>query len=288
MFDFIQKEKHEFLSKILGLGALLGVLWETVKSFAEGSAAPAGLFGFCSLFIFLWLLDAFKEAESVVIEAVETKEEEAFSSRRTLPVDLPSPPSSESTERLRSQLRELINQRFPQGRGAEINDYSYEPYVFQAEIRRSSLCACEVSARVRATKGNLIRSRVLTDEPQLYLGTLEVAIERTSGARKVVTVISVLLVALATVVHDAFPLVGIWLVVSAIVYVMAWDRTSRWFPDPVLATLRTDIESILVENGFIKPASEPKVARRRRANRFGVFRNLNDTGRRSSSVLRSW
>ena len=159
MFDFIKPERHRMLKKVFGIGTLFGVLLETIKQFSHGNAGSAGFFAFCSLFVFVWLVHVFKEGGSEVIEAVDKAETAAFSSRKAFSVDLPTPPSADLVKKVRDEVKELLTERFPAGRGAEISDCADQRYLFRTQIYRDSLCACDVSARFRlkAVPGTTLR-----------------------------------------------------------------------------------------------------------------------------------
>lgn len=270
MFDFIKQEHHSFLKKILGIGTLLGVLSEAIKQSTEQKAGGAGFFAFCSLFVFIWLIDVFKDGGSEVIEAADKAETAAFSSTKAFSVDLPAPPSADLVKKVRKQVKQLLNERFPAGRGAEINDYADQGYLFRAEVYRNTLCACEVSARLK-TYGRLVTSSgelKLTEEPRPYIGSLDVAIERKSELRNFLTISAVVLFAISGVLGlagsddgagGAKLLSGIVMVVAVPVCISAWTRMSRWFPATLLAALSSDVLAILVENDFLKPGPGTQV-----------------------------
>jgi hypothetical protein len=240
MFDFIKPERHNFLKKVLGIGTLFGVLSSTIEQFSKENPAGAGFFAFCSAFVFAWLVDVFKEAGSEVVEAVEKAEVGAFSSRRAFSLEVSAPPSVDVVEKTRKQVTQLLSERFPVGRGAEINDYADQQYLFRAEIYRNSLCACEVSARLKTFR-EITSSRKLrlTEDPTPYIGSLDVAIQRKSALRNFLATSAVFLVGssgfLKLVGSDegagvAMVLSGLLLLGAIPLCIFSWDRMSRWFP----------------------------------------------------------
>jgi hypothetical protein len=266
VFDFIKTERHRMLKKVLGIGTLFGVLLETIKQFSHENAGGAGFFAFCSLFVFVWLVHVFKEGGSEVIEAVDKAETAAFSARKAFSVDLPTPPSADLVKKVRDQVKELLTERFPAGRGAEINDYADQRYLFRTQIYRDSLCACDVSARFRLkdVRGTTFSPRLkLTEEPRPYIGSFDVAIERKSELRNILTIGALSLVGISGI----FQLVGsedgtgagvvtlltaVVLLVAVPCCISAWAKMSRWFPDTILTTLGSDVRAILVKNDFLK------------------------------------
>jgi hypothetical protein len=264
MFDFIKPERHQFWKKVLGLGTLFGVLSEAIKQFSNENPGSAGFFAFCSLFVFLWVIHVFKDGGSEVIEAVDKAEAAAFSSRKAFSINLPAPPSSDTIKKVREQVKKLLADRFPAGRGAEINDYADQEYLFRTQIYRDSLCACEVSAKLnsfrRATPSRILK---LPEEPTPYIGSLDVAVERKSDLRNFLTIGAVSLSGISVILN----LVGndngagtvLVTLLSAILFlgavpcwICAWAKMSRWFPDTLLTTLGSDVMAILVESDFLK------------------------------------
>jgi hypothetical protein len=264
MFDFIKPERHQFWKKVLGIGALFGVLSEAIKQFSNENPGSGGFFAFCSLFVFLWLVHVFKEGGSEVIEAVDKAEGAAFSSRKAFSINLPAPPRADIIKKVREQVKELLADRFPAGRGAEINDYADQEYLFRTQVYRDSLCACEVSAKLnsfrRAAPSRILK---LPEEPTPYIGSLDVAVERKSDLRNFLTIGAVSLSVISVILN----LVGsengggaiLVTLLSAILFlgavpcwICAWTKMTRWFPDTVLTTLGSDVMAILVENDFLK------------------------------------
>jgi len=269
MFDFIEPERRSFWKKVVGIGTLSGVLIEAIKQLKEKEPGTASVFAFCSLFVFLWLVDVFKEGASEVIEAVDHAEATAFSSKKTFSVDLPASPSDDVVKKLREQIRQILSERFPPGRGSEVIEYDDPKSLFKAEVRRSSLCACEISARLKTYSG-ITHSRSLTEESNPFIGTLDLAIERRSSLRNVVTTSAVLLSAIAGLlglvglqeaagVPILFTIV-LW-IASVPIWILAWDKTATWFPGTLLTALYSDIIAILGENGFLESAPDaPAIA----------------------------
>jgi hypothetical protein len=68
MFDFIKPEKYGPLRKIFGIGTLLGVAFETLEETSKGDSVQAGFFGLCTIFMFFWALDAFKDLTKEALE----------------------------------------------------------------------------------------------------------------------------------------------------------------------------------------------------------------------------
>jgi hypothetical protein len=265
-FDFIKPERHRMLKKVLGIGALFGVLLETIKKFSQENAGTASFFAFCSLFVFVWLVHVFEEGGSEVIEAVDKAEAAAFSSRKAFSVGLATPPSADLVKKVRDQVKELLTERFPAGRGAEINDYADQRYLFRTQVYRDSLCACDVSARFRlktvreTTPSPTLK---LTEEPAPYIASVDVAIERKSELRNILTISALSLVGISGI----FQLFGsedgtgarVVTLLTAVVLlgavpccISAWAKMSRWFPNALLTTLRSDIMAILAENDFLE------------------------------------
>jgi hypothetical protein len=148
----------------------------------------------------VWLVDTFKEAGSELIKTAEETELRAFSSKRILSVDLSSPPNDAAIEGFRAQTSELLDQRFPAGRGAQIVRFDDGRYLFRTQVRRDSLCASEISAQLKTFAGILAPTRKLTPESSKYLATLEVMVQRRSGLRNFLTASALALIAISSVV----------------------------------------------------------------------------------------
>ena len=132
MFDFIQEEKHAFLKKAVGVGTLIGVIFETADH-ASKDPFLAGSFGILGLFILLWLLDVAKDAAKEGLQKLS--EYENRNSRRVKPqIDLTSPPASESLDAFCRELTNIVDKRFPRDRGAEITDYSDDRFMFRTRV----------------------------------------------------------------------------------------------------------------------------------------------------------
>ncbi len=264
MFDFIKPEKHAFLKKVVGIGALFGALGETLK---QGPRVGAGFFAFFSLFVFVWLVDTFKEAGSELVKIAEEIEVKAFSSKRILSVDLSSPPNDAAVESFRAQTSELLHQRFPTRCGAQIVRSDGGRYLFRAQVRRDSLCACEISAQLRTFTGILAPTRKLTPESNKYLATLEVIVQRRSGLRNFLTGTAIVLVAISSIMGLAgnddgaqglMSLTAVLLIISVPPCIWSWDKMARWFPASLLTALTTDVSEIMAENGLSESRSEAR------------------------------
>jgi phage shock protein C len=262
MFDFVQrKERFEFAKKAIGVGTLLGVASETVVHVQE-HPYYAGSLSILGLFIFLWLVDVVKEAAKKGFETIGEREQEEFVSKKGLQVDLSSPPSPESLQRLGQILADILNQRFPPETGANISDSSDDQFLLRKTIRRGLPPACELSVRLwTGIEGTF--SRMITPEPEIYLGTLEVAIKRKSAVRNfcfIVAGILVLLRRLAPMNRDAsstlMEVTILWVLITLPITLLVTARGNALFPGPLLLALRYDAHWALAEAGLLPLATK--------------------------------
>lgn len=254
MFDFIKKEKHPVLKKILGVSTLLGVGFETVGRASTGDWVGFGVSAIVGLFVVLWLLEAMKEGARNREERLAEKWRERYESE----LSLNARPTPEMMQSLKHALSQLMVARFPRKSGGKVTDEVGFGSLRVRAFRKGSSCSLDISVELKEFVSTKQASVSLLSYPELYLGTLKVTVAPKSSVKGIFFGVLLGLIALHGIFEGAnqdesakllFAITVLWMMVTLVVYFSTRYTGSRWFPEKTVQAVRSDVMNELADHG---------------------------------------